>query len=134
MKLMLSKLLQIPSIILAVWQFQRALAAATKGDYVSAIDHIREADTALGKPAVEFLLLEGHCLFRLKQLEQSKLCFDKALELIEASKRLTKDDRSYLLNYMDEHFHISPDYVSYMPPAQIDMNKVRRRFLRQFPL
>jgi hypothetical protein len=134
MNTMLSKLLQLPSIILAVWQFQRALSAASKGDYVSAIDYIREADTALGKPDVEFLLLKGHCLFRLEKLEQSKLSFDEALELIEASRRLTKEDRSYLLNYMDGHFHISPEYVSYLPPSQIDISRVKRRFLRQFPL
>jgi hypothetical protein len=120
--------------MIATWQFQRALSAASKGDYISAINYIRKADTALGKPAIEFVLLKGHCLFRLKQLEQSKLSFDKAMELIEASKRLTKDDRSYLLNYMDGHFHISREYVNYMPPAQIDMSRVTPRFLRQFPL
>ena len=124
-------LIKILNYLRTAFRLESAISLAISGEYTKAIAVAEDCIRQDGRFFIEATLIQGRCYWMLEEYEPSREKFLAVHRKITTTRKLSDDDKDYLLEYIRQHFETDkPPYFN-----QIDrLRRVKSRFRKSFPL
>ena len=134
---MLKNVIQFQRRIFASFLLERAFNKAASRDYEGAVVDVNRVTEMTGNCFLESLVLKGHLEFVLGHEREAFDSFVQVRVNLEHRKNLLIEDRDYLLLYCIGHYKdsiINSPFVGVEIPRQPNFDRVKKRYVRQFPM
>jgi tetratricopeptide (TPR) repeat protein len=121
----------------ASFALEEAMGKVAKSEYAAALADLKKVTALSGEEFLESTILLAHLYYILGRNRDAFESFDKARQQIEQHKKLSHENRDYLLLYCISHYKDNFDnspFLGMTLPSLPDFKLVNRRYLREFPM